>query len=188
MSDRNTNPVESVEWVELRSGQKIGIRPVRPDDALRLQALFERLSPESVFLRFLGTRKTLTDQDAQRLAHVDYDQRMAFVATLDDSAEDSGADETLIAVARYSAIADSDPPEAEAAIIVEDSYQHQGLGTLMLERLSTYARQHGIHRFWAAVHHSNSRILRFLKHSGLPMEKSLEDGIWDIHVSIVSEP
>lgn len=183
MSEMNANPVESVEWVRLRSGQQVGIRPIQPDDAPRLQALFERLSPESVFLRFLGTRKTLTDQDAERLAHVDYDRRMAFVALLDDSPE-----EILVAVARYSAIADSDPLEAEAAVIVDDSLQNQGLGTLMLERLSTYARQHGIQRFWAAVHHSNSRILRFLRRSGLPMEKSLEEGIWDIHVSLVDEP
>ncbi len=183
MSEMNTNPVESVEWVRLRSGRQIGIRPIQPDDAPRLQALFERLSPESVFLRFLGTRKTLTDQDAERLVHVDYDRRMAFVALLDD-----GPEEILVAVARYSAIADSDPLEAEAAVIVEDSFQNQGLGTLMLVRLSTYARQHGIQRFWAAVHHSNSRILRFLRSSGLPMEKSLEEGIWDIHVSLVDEP
>lgn len=183
MSQRNADPAQEVEWVRLQSGQQVKIRPIQPEDALRLQKLFQRLSPESVFLRFLGTRKTLTNQDAQRLAHVDYDQRMAFVATLAD-----GPEEILIAVARYSAIAGSDPLEAEAAVIVEDSYQHQGLGTLMLERLSTYARQHGIQRFWAAVHHSNSRILRFLKHSGLPLEMSLEEGIWDIHVSIADAP
>lgn len=183
MNQTNVDPAQEVEWVRLRSGERVGIRPIRPEDAPRLQALFARLSPESVFLRFLGTRKTLTEQDAQRLANVDYDQRMALVATLDDSDE-----EILVAVARYSAIADSDPLEAEAAVIVEDSFQNQGLGTLMLERLSTYARNHGIQRFWAAVHHSNTRILRFLRHSGLPLEKNLDEGIWDIHVSIADVP
>lgn len=183
MSETKTNPVTATEWVRLRSEQLVGFRPIRPDDAPKLQSLFERLSPESVFLRFLGSRKTLTAQDAERLANVDYDRRMAFVATLDE-----GPEEILIGVARYSAVADSEPLEAEAAIIVEDSYQSQGLGTLMLERLSAYARQHGVHRFWAAVHHSNDRILRFLRHSGLPLEMNLDDGVWDIHVSLDPEP
>jgi len=42
------------EAVTLRDGTMVTVRPIRPNDALRLQALFARLSPRSIFLRFLA--------------------------------------------------------------------------------------------------------------------------------------
>ena len=103
----------ATETVTLRDGTQVVLRAIRPDDAPRLQALHKRLSPESVFLRFLDQRKALTDQDAQRWATVDYRTHMAIVAALPD-----GDDERLIGVARYAAIDPAKPDTAEAAIVV----------------------------------------------------------------------
>jgi len=169
------------ETATLRDGTTVTIRPIRPDDAPRLQALFYRLSPESIALRFLGHPKELPYEQAQQLANVDYQTRMALVATREEDSE-----EHIIAVARYAA--DSAQPDlAEAAIVVEDEYQKQGLGTLLLIRLVAYARTHGIRDFMATVHHDNAQIMRFIRRSGLPSQSKLAAGVWEIVVKLEPE-
>jgi RimJ/RimL family protein N-acetyltransferase len=169
------------ETVTLGDGTMVTIRPIRPDDAPRLQALFYRLSPESIALRFLGHPKELPDEEAQRLANVDYQTRMALVATGEEDGE-----EHIIAVARYAA--DSAQLDlAEAAIVVEDKYQKRGLGTLLLTRLVAYAHTHGIRAFMATVHHDNVQIMRFIRQSGLPSQSKLAAGIWEIVVKLEPE-
>lgn len=169
-----------VERVSLRDGTLVSIRPIRPDDAPRLQALLTRLLPASIYLRFLEYRKALSDQEARSLAEVDYHNRMAFVAFVEQ-----GPEERIIGVARYAVVESAVPCSAEAAIVVEDEYQGRGLGTILLKRLVSYARENGVHSFWATVHRNNAQILRFIKRSGLPVErKVLKEGAWDIRVRL----
>jgi hypothetical protein len=55
----------------------VTLRPIQPEDAPRLQEAFGRLSPESVFLRFLDQRASLSDDEARRGATVDGYSTMA---------------------------------------------------------------------------------------------------------------
>jgi GNAT superfamily N-acetyltransferase len=171
------------EAVTLRDGTLVSIRPIRPDDAPRLQALFARLSPDTISYRFLGRRRELPCEEAKGLAEVDYQTQMALVATGD---QEGG--EEVIAVARYAVLPDTCPAEAEAAIVVEDRYQGKGLGTVLLERLVTYARKHGIRAFLATIRHGNSRMMRFIRRSGLPTESKMQAGGWEIRVGLEGEP
>ncbi|MBN1657535.1 MAG: GNAT family N-acetyltransferase [Anaerolineae bacterium] len=163
------------ETVTLHDGTEVIIRPIRPDDAPRLQSTFHRLSPETIFYRFLGQPKNLADEQAHRLANVDYDSHMAFVAMIGDD---------VIGVARYAEPNWGEDGVAEAGVIVEDAYQSKGLGTMLLKRLTDYGKAHGIHTFAATIHHSNVKILRFLRHSGLPVERRLDGGLWEVKVRI----
>ncbi len=173
---------EKPKPVTLRDGTAVTIRPIRPDDAPRLQALFDRLSPESIAFRFLGQPKELPYEQARRLANVDYRKRMALVAT-----REQGSEEHIIAVARYAVDPAGQPDLAEAAIVVEDEYQKRGLGTLLLSRLVAYAQAHGIRTFMATVRQDNIQIMRFVRHSGLPAESTLEAGVWEIVVKLEPE-
>jgi RimJ/RimL family protein N-acetyltransferase len=172
-------PEHESEAVTLCDGTKVTIRHIRPEDAARLQALFARLSPESIFFRFLGLRKDLPDKEAEQLAGVDRQSRMALVATVRQSGE-----EEIIAVARYATIPGIRPPEAEAAIVVQDSYQGRGLGTILMDRLATYARTQGIHAFRATVHQDNARIMRFIRRSGLPTTSNVGRGMQEIRIGL----
>ncbi len=176
-----TSPSDWREQVALRDGTEVRLGPVHPDDARRLRALFHRLSPESVYLRFLEARKDLTLERAQEFATVDYEHSMAIVAVVDE-----GDEENIIGVARYGE--DPSHPEAGAdtAVVVQDSFQGRGLGTLLLRRLVVYARDHGIKALRASVHHSNAQIMRFVRRSGLPTQKSLEEGGWEITLDLES--
>jgi len=159
------------------------IRPIRRGDAARLQLLFARLSPEAISYRFLGLRKELPYEQATRLADVDYERRMALVATCEQH-----YDAQVIGVARYALLPGTWPAEAEAGIVVEDRYQDNGLGTVLLERLVAYASVHGIRAFLATVRYDNTRMMRFIRRSGLPTESRVEAGVWEIRVGLEREP
>ena len=174
---------DGAEAVTLRDGTMVTIRPIRPDDAPRLQAFFARLSPESIYSRFLGFRNELPREQAECLANVDCQTQMALVATRKQYCE-----EDVIADARYIVIPAGEPSLAEAAIVVEDRYQNRGLGTLLLKRLTACARMHGIHTFLAAVHHSNAWVMRLIRRSGLPTESRVEAGTREIRVKLEMEP
>ena len=167
------------ETITLRDDATVMIRPIRPDDAPRLQALHAQLSPETIYLRFLGMHLTLSSAEAEKLADVDYQTRMAFVATRGPKGE-----EAVIGVARYARLGPEQPGEAEAAIVVEDRYQERGLGSILIDRLLAYARAHGVSTFVAEINAENDRILRFVRRSGLPAEKRWQDGVCEIHVRI----
>lgn len=173
-------PSECIETVILRNGTPVLLRPIRPDDAPRLQEGFARLSPQTIYLRFLQTFKELTDEQARQFATVDYQQRMALVGSIQEEGE-----ERLIAVARYSMVGENQPGIAEAGIVVRDDYQNRGLGTIALERLVRYGRLHGVTGLLATTHMSNTRIMHFVQRSGLPFEKKmLEPGTWEILVKL----
>lgn len=161
------------ESVALRDGTEVIIRAIVPADAPLLQELVRRLSPESIFLRFLTRLKELGRPQAERLANVDYQTQMALVATL-------GPD--VIGVARYAPAMGQGPGYVEAAVVVEDEYQSRGLGTLLLTRLADYAREHDVEAFVASIHPSNERIMRFIRKSGLRNESRIEAGLWEIRV------
>lgn len=164
----------------LKDGTAVTIRSIRPDDAPRLQALVKRLSPESIFYRFLEFLKELTPKQAEELAKVDYSRRMALVATLSEGEDD----ELIIAVARYSVQSASQPDVAEVGIVVEDRFQSQGLGSKLMKELTSYAREQGIRAFSGYISHQNTRILNFIRKSGLPTERRLEMGMWEITVEL----
>jgi GNAT superfamily N-acetyltransferase len=170
------------ETVRLRDGTPVLIRPVCPDDAPRLQALFERLSRESIYYRFLELRKEMTYEEARRLAELDYHTQMALVAT-----RRQGGEEEVIGVARYAVVPGTEPAEAEAAVVVEDCYQNRGLGTHLLNRLAAYAVRHGVCAFLAAVRSDNARVLRLIQRSGLPTESRLEAGTLALQIGLERE-
>ena len=86
---------------------------------------------------------------------MDYRTRLALVA---EQQEAGGP--LLHAVARY------EPGEAagttEIAIVVEDAWQHRGLGTILLDALLAAAEARGLNRFTADVMADNRPMLRVL--------------------------
>jgi CBS domain-containing protein/RimJ/RimL family protein N-acetyltransferase len=181
------HPLENIgpdgeELVALASGEVICLRPIRPDDAPRLQASHVRMSPETIYDRFMGYKKELADEEARYLTSLDYHHHMALVATIDEAGE-----ERLIGVARYHLLA-GDSECAEFAIVVGDAYQRKGIGTLLMKRLIEYAQAHEIRTMIGITHRENTKLLRFAQRSGLPIERTLRDDTWEIRLSLEGEP
>jgi acetyltransferase len=177
-------PSEYIEEVTLKDGSKVLLRPIRPDDAPRLQHGFQHLSAQSIYLRFLESAKELSDAQAQAFATVDYQNRMAFVGSIQEDGQ-----EHLVVSARYAMVGPQEPGTVEAAIVVRDDYQGRGLGLITLNHLVRYATKHGVTTLLATVHTSNTRIMQFIKRSKLPFDRiMLEPGVWEIRIHLSREP
>ena len=148
-------PADLERPIVLRDGTRLRLRPIRPDDAPRLIALYEHLSRYTAYQRFFTVMQRLPPDWAQLLATVDYVHRLALVV------ERGPADAPeLVAVARYEPDRDG---MAEVAFVVQDGWQGKGLGTALLDELLRAAEARGIHRFRAWVLVDNARMLDLLR-------------------------
>jgi RimJ/RimL family protein N-acetyltransferase len=150
------------EWeadVLLADGGVAHLRPIRPSDAGRLIAFYDRVSPESKYLRFFAPYPRLSDRDVKRFTEVDYADRVAFILTLGDE---------MIAVGRYDRVEDD---HAEVAFLIEDAHQGRGIAQLLLEHLAQAARERGINRFVAEVLPENRRMARVFADAGYRVTK-----------------
>lgn len=154
-----------MDIVTLPSDRRVGIRPIQADDGPRLRAAYERLTPQTKYLRFLAVKPRLTAADVAYLTAADGTDHVALVAT---PAEDPGR---IIAVARFVRLGD-EPEAAELAIVVGDPYQGEGLGTELLARLAEAARAGGIARLKATMLADNVPVHRLLRH-GVAHERHL---------------
>lgn len=168
-------------WVrreQLRGGLSALIRPIMPEDAQGLIELFGRLSRESIYYRFFFKRKELGIEEANRLATVDYHERMAFVAEIEEEGEP-----TIIGVARYEPL--EKPPDAvEMAIVVADAYQHHGVGRHLLHALGDYALAQGFRQFLAEVLAENYRMIAFCERAGYPLTIKSEGSLRHIWMTL----
>jgi len=177
--DEKQRKLPQSDVVTLKDGVEVTIRPIEPEDAVLLKAGFLRLSQESIYYRFMSDKRYLSDEEALRFASVDYQTRMAFIATTLDDGE-----EYLAGVARYEILLPSHPDTAEAAIVVSDSFQRRGLGRMLMKRLLDYAHAQGVRYLRAEILIDNHRILKLIESGGLPYEKRYNEGTWEVIVDI----
>ncbi len=102
-------PADLIEHCDAR-GERLIIRPIRPEDADQHGAFFARLSPEDIRYRFFTAMRELSPEMMARLTQIDYDREMAFVAIREFTGETVG-------VARL--ITEADGMTGEFAVIVQ---------------------------------------------------------------------
>jgi len=159
------------QGVTLRNGVSVHVRAIRPDDEPRLMALCRRLSPRTVYQRFFSVRRLLPEE-AHAFANVDYRQRMAVVAEVDD-----GQELELVGVARYGP---SDEGTADIGLVVVDAWQGLGLGSLLLEEILRAGEQRGIHEFSADVLTDNRRALHLLARHTTITRRTVASGVTSV--------
>jgi GNAT superfamily N-acetyltransferase len=150
-----------MDLVRLRSGRQVAIRPIRPVDGPALTAAHDRLSPQSIYRRYLAPKPHLSLTETRYFVDVDGIDHLALVATPADRPDE------IIAVARCIRLAEN-PEIAEFAIVVGDDHQHQGLGPALMDRLAAAALAHGITHFRATVLAENGPAQALVR--GLPGE------------------
>jgi RimJ/RimL family protein N-acetyltransferase len=173
-------PAELDRTVSLPDGGRLHVRPIRPDDAVRLQGFHGRLSRSSIFFRFFSHVAVLTNERAAYFTNLDYDRRMALVAV-----EDVGDDEAIIGVIRYDRLDDG---RAELGLIVEDRFQRHGVGRALFWEIVAAARERGVQTFVANVLPENDRILRLLSDSGLPIHRHRKRDYVEVDVDLTEPP
>jgi acetyltransferase len=134
------------------------IRPVRADDAERLIDLHNRCSEQARYFRFHAAKPRLRAAEAEYLAAVDGEARVALAATtFEDGAE------RILADARFDLVGNGD---AEAALLLRDDVAGRGLGTLLLDRLLERAAGLGVRRVLFDVLPENQAMLALARRVG----------------------
>ncbi|MDQ3759455.1 MAG: GNAT family N-acetyltransferase [Actinomycetota bacterium] len=141
----------------LRDGRVALVGPLHPDDRRRYLAGVSRMSPESLYMRFMAPVARLTESQLRYLLEVDHRNHEALLAVDENSGQ-------AVGVARFVRLERREI--AEAAIIVVDAWQGSGLGKSMLRVLAQRARELDIHRFEITVLSGNKPMLAILASLG----------------------
>ena len=161
-------PADLVTTWQPPQGERVTLRPIRPEDAGIEQAFVRSLSPESRHFRFMDTLRELTPMMLARFTQIDYDREMAFIATIAREGQ-----EIEVGVCRY--ITNPDGSSCEYAVVVADDWQRRGLGRRMMMQLIEVARTRGLRTMIGHVLGSNRAMLDLCQSLGFVVSDSAED-------------
>ena len=158
-------PDALIEHCEVH-GERLIIRPIRPEDAAQHGAFFARQSAEDIRYRFFTAMRELSPEMMARLTQIDYDREMAFVAIREITGETVG-------VARL--IAESDGTTGEFAVIVQPDLKGKGLASRLMQRLIDWARARGMVAVVGQVLADVPPMLAFVRHLGFRVRRLPEE-------------
>jgi GNAT superfamily N-acetyltransferase len=167
----------------LRDGSPIIVRAIRPEDKAVLSSGIRRLSEASVYHRFLGSKKQLSESELRYLTELDFVRHVGLLGVIE-----RGGAEVPVGVGRFIRLDHDAPPfRAEVAFTVLDAWQGQGVATALLDHLARIARSLGIARFEADVLADNTQMMEVFEHSGLPISSSVRERVRRVVMRLAPE-
>ncbi|CAA9451086.1 MAG: Acetyl-CoA synthetase (ADP-forming) alpha and beta chains, putative [uncultured Rubrobacteraceae bacterium] len=169
-------PNQYVSQAGMKDGTLATVRPIRPEDEPSMVRFHESLSDRSVYMRYfhamnLGSRTA--HERLTRICFTDYDREIALVAERENPGT---GEQEILGVARLSrnrALSE----EAEFSLLVNDSFQRQGVGTMLLEKLLEVGRAEGLHRISAEILFENRAMQHLSRKFGFHLRRDLEGGV-----------
>jgi acetyltransferase len=158
-------PAELIEHCQI-GPDRMTIRPIRPEDAVAHTAFFARISPEDIRYRFFSAIRELSAEQTARLTQVDYDREIAFIAVNETNGDTVG-------VARLAG--EQDGRSGEFAVIVQADMKGRGLASLLMRRLISWARGHGLEEIVGQILADNQPMLAFIRHLGFTVHRMADD-------------
>lgn len=149
-------------------GTRFVIRPLRADEASQEIDFLASLSPQTRYERTFSHRGMLGPGELDRLVHFDVRREVALVAAVQGEAQ-----ETWAAVARLKRADSGDP--FEFAIVVSDTWQRQGIGTRLLDKLLEVARRAGIPRIIGYTFATNEAMKGLARKAGFKVRADPSD-------------
>jgi acetyltransferase len=157
----------------MKNGDAVTVRPIRPEDEPLLIKLHQALSERSVYLRYFQPLK-LSQRTAHerltRICFIDYDREMALVV----QHESKDSNREIIAIGRLSKLRGRD--EAELAVLVDDRFQHLGLGTELYRRLIAIAHDERMKLVVSTILAENREMRAICQKLGFELHADLQDG------------
>lgn len=149
---------------KLSDNTLIMIRPIRQDDAEIIKEFSCHLSSELKHLNYMENFKELPEKMMTRLTQVDYKKSMTLIATPVENGK-----EIVIGMVHYIT---EDGENCEFDMIVADSWQNKGIGTVLTEALIKSAKDNGIKTIKIVILASNIGGMMLAKHFGFVVEDS----------------
>lgn len=166
MRDENT-----LETFQSKSGLTVRVRPLGSNDAPYLVDLFEHMSSESRYNRFLQPADNVPIErvwsEAEQIIHLVDSISFGLVAFADLPNHADAA----VGVVRY---VELNPLQAEIAVSVRDDLHHQGIGTNLMHLLIRHAEDAGYEQLLGTVQNSNAAMWAMLRKLNYRLERQPE--------------
>lgn len=170
-------PAQYESGLTLKDGREVFLRPILHADGPLLIDLFNRISPDSIYFRFLRRLHALPEDMIHRFTHVNYVSEFALVAVIREEGKDA-----IIAVVRYGY--NPDDGHTDFAITVRDDWQHLGLGRSLMERMVSIGRDNGIPSLWSIIDARNNAMRRLLSGLGNEVKYSHQGGFLEVEIVV----
>ncbi len=159
----------------LKNGVKVTLRPIKPEDENRFNALFKSLSEESVRFRFFETIKEMSHDTLSRYCNLDYDREIAIVAQIENN--------SLIGVVRL--ILDAERKNGEFAVMVSDSWHGLGLGSKLTDYIINIGKDLKLETIYSEISPENRKMLNLCQNKGFTAKSSDE---YSINMNLILLP
>ncbi len=175
-------PVQYVNEWTMKDGEKVLIRPIRPEDEPLIVDFHQKLSERSVYMRYFQPLK-LSQRTAHerltRICFIDYDREMALAV---ERKTPEGKRE-IISVSRMSKLHGRN--EAELAVIVRDEFQAKGLGTELYRQMISIAKDEKLARVNAVMLGDNHEMRSMVQKLGFKIKTDLEENLVEAELALV---
>jgi GNAT superfamily N-acetyltransferase len=162
-------------------GAAVVLRAAVPTDLTLVTDLLRRLSDDSWYLRYLSPRPRAANavhNEAQRLVRDQTWLHTTLIAMVEHQGRE---DAVAVAELRRDPLM---PNVGDVAIAVRDDVQHNGIGSLLFQRLMQLARLTGIAALRAELFAGNHRAKRLLRSVTFPHTTTLQDGVLQLFVHL----
>jgi GNAT superfamily N-acetyltransferase len=148
-------PVHLEEVLQIND-QQVTVRPAKPVDARRIQEHFYSLDKDDVVARFFHDKRSFDKDEAEEVSQVDYVKDLTVLAVVGEFGFGQ-----VVGIGEY--LLDTATNYAEIAFSISRAYQKMGLGKVLIHKLESAARGHGIAGFFAYTSAQNQGMIRLFK-------------------------
>ncbi len=148
-------PVHLEEMLEIH-GEQVTVRPAKPVDERRIQEHFYSLDKDDVVARFFHDKRSFDKDEMEGVSQIDYIKDLTLLAVVGEFGFGQ-----VVGIGEY--LLDTATNYAEIAFSISKSFQKTGLGGVLLRKLESAAREHGIAGFFAYTSAQNQGMIRLFK-------------------------
>jgi acyl-CoA hydrolase/GNAT superfamily N-acetyltransferase len=148
-------PVHLEEMLEI-SGEQVTVRPAKPVDERRIQEHFYSLDKDDVVARFFHDKSSFDKDEMEGVSQIDYIKDLTLLAVVGEFGFGQ-----VVGIGEY--LLDPATNYAEIAFSISKAFQKMGLGRVLLHKLESAAREHGIAGFFAYTSAQNQGMIRLFK-------------------------
>jgi RimJ/RimL family protein N-acetyltransferase len=172
-------PVHLEEVLDI-NGEPVTVRPAKPVDERRIQEHFYSLDQNDVVARFFHDRSSFAKNEMEEVSQIDYVKDLTLLAVVGEVGFGQ-----VVGVGEY--LLDPATNYAEIAFSISKPFQKRGLGKVLLHKLASAGRGHGIAGFFAYTSAQNQGMIRLFKSLPYKVTTAFEGDMVTLRCSF-SEP
>jgi acyl-CoA hydrolase/GNAT superfamily N-acetyltransferase len=129
-------PIHLEETIDM-NGEQVTVRPAKPVDERRIQEHFYNLDKDDVIARFFHEKTSFVKEEVEGVSQIDYVKDLTIVAVVGEFGFGQ-----VVGIGEY--LIDPATNVAEIAFSISKDYQRKGMGTILLQKLASAARENDI--------------------------------------------